>query len=338
MVLKIKKASVEKLGKQTIDIEDLGYPRFQKFVKDRLIVCTENSYVLHFDKNMNLIFQQNRIWTGYHIMFNENYDIWTYNAFYKFDKETNSYISVNLPQSVYSGSEALGNNYYWRMSSAVPTILEVYDLNGNKIKEIDLSEIPNIQPFTNAISNKDGTEYYGYSVYNPNIIVKVNIDGTYEVKDISSLGASWIEFISYIEDKKEFLLIINGIKIGLYNFETNTLEALHENNIPSFYYLKENVGISHNKRYVIFSIDIDKVKIVDLETKNYWIKDTSIEPDYVPAVYPIITDNGKGYIVFFDLAYYLYYEIRRFGDSRIVDTGIIYYDYPFSIDIVEFEV
>lgn len=338
MPLKIKKASVEKLGKQTLDIEEFGYPRFQKFVKDRLIVCTDHSYVLHFNKNMNIILQQYGLWAAYYVKFNENYDIKTYGNFYKFDRETNSYISIYLPPSINFDVEALGNNYYWRMSSAIPVKLEVYDLNGNRIREIDFSGNPDIQQFTRSISNKDGTEFYVWSYYNPNIFVKVNINGTYEVKDISELNAIWLDIVDYIEDTKTFIFIVNATKIGLYNYETNTFEVLHETDIPSFYYGKENIGISHNKRYVIFSIDVDKVKIVDLKTKNYWIKDISIEPDFIPVIFPIITDNGKGYIVFFDLANYVYYEIRRFRDKRIVDSGIFWYDYPSLIDIVEFEV
>jgi hypothetical protein len=176
MTLKIKRTSVERLGKEIEEIFDYGYPRWQKFIEDRLVAITDNNYVLHFSRKLELILSWNGVQWGYYNKFSKGLHFLTVsypNSYInKYIPEINSYAIVAVPPSVYMGTEVLGTKYYWRMSSAVPTKLQVFDLDGNLVREIDFTNIPEVQPFTHTFSNKEGSVFYGWSYYSPNYLVR----------------------------------------------------------------------------------------------------------------------------------------------------------------------
>ena len=335
MVFKTKKVSVEKLGKEKREIEDYGYPRWQKFVKDRLLTITEGGYVLHFDRNMNLLLSWYGVYWGYRIKFSKSFNFISisspYNYIHKYNPITNSYEIVNVPSSVHIGTEALGENYYWRMSSALPTKLEVYDLNGNLIREIDLSNVPDIQPFTHSFTNKDGSTFYGWSYYSPNYLIKVNVDGTYEVKDISHISPNWVDVVETDNDAKKVFIVFNNRSFGI--FDTDTLEfeeLVYAEDLYSVY-----CGVSKNLKYAIASVEKGMIKIFDLERKTSTTREVLFIPQYAKPAFPKITNDGKGYVVFHELTDILLIEFRRFQDNRLVDTDFTLYDYPYSVDVVE---
>jgi len=342
MTLKIKRTSVERLGKEIEEIFDYGYARWQKFIEDRLVVITDNSYVLHFNRKLELILSWNGVQWGYYHKFSKGLHFLTIsypNSYInKYIPETNSYTIATVPPSVYMGTEVLGTKYYWRMSSAIPTKLQVFDLDGNLIKEIDFSNIPEVQPFTHSFSNKEASTFYGWSYYSPNYLVRVNVDGSYQIKDISNLGiygfGYWLGIVEVDDEAKKVFLVLNARRFGMLDTETLNFEEIASvENLDA-----TNCGVSKNFKYAIVLIDYDKVKIFDLETKASIVKEIFFDATYSLPVFPKITSDGKGYAVFHELYYALISEVRRAKDNKLVDIVFMFYDYPYSIDITEFEV
>jgi Ca2+-binding EF-hand superfamily protein len=68
------------------------------------------------------------------------------------------------------------------------------------------------------------------------------------------------------------------------------------------------------------------------------IREIFFDATYSLPTFPKITSDGKGYVVFHELYYALISEVRRTKDNKLVDIAFMFYDYPYSIDITEFEV
>jgi hypothetical protein len=202
------------------------------------------------------------------------------------------------------------------------------------VREIDFTNIPEVQPFTHTFSNKEGSVFYGWSYYSPNYLVRVNVDGSYQIKDISNLSVYWLGIVEVDDEAKKVLLVLNSKRFGILDTETLNFEE-----IASVEELETiNCGVSKNFKYAIVLIDYDKVKIVDLETKASVVKEVIFDATGELPTFPKITNDGKGYVVFHELYYSLACEIRRMKDNKLVDIVFMFYDYPYSIDITEFEV
>lgn len=334
MVAKIKKVSVEKYGKSEEEIIHIGYPRWSYYspIYNRLMVIGDENRVIHLDKNNNIVLNQYIQSSTYGVKFSKGLSFYLTGCgiINKYNPNTNSYTSVNVPTSCYWGTEALGTNYYWVMTVAYPCKLEIYNLDGEKVNEIILE----IGLLTETISNVDGSVFFGWSYYDPSKLVIVNVNGNYEIKDISHLEVNWFRFVEIDKTEKKIFCIINNRKFGILDIETLEFDVLFE----SDYSVVDCVGFSKNYKYVVITYMPYKARVIDLDTRRY--EDIDLVNNAMESLpyYPRVTNDGKGLVVFHPINSVVYVEIRDIKKKTLIDGFFACFDYPSRFDVNEFEV
>lgn len=342
MPTKVRSVSYEKYGKKQIDVEDIGFTRFQHYsrLNKRYVVVSDYCIVLHFNNKNELVLRDNAFTSYYGLKFSQGLSFYAIGSgvISKYDPNTNRYTTVNVPASAYLGSEVIGIDYYVVMTRDFPPKLEFYDLDGNKVNEIDFSDSEVGNPFTTTWCNSRGDVFFGWSYYDPNKLVIAYLDGSFEVKDISHLSISWLEVVDTSLDGKIVYCVINSEKFGILNVDNLTFETL----FSFFLICKENVGVSSNYKYAVVTYMTEnyeyKARIIDLENKSY--KEVDLIYDGLNAApgYPSITTDENCLAVFHDFYMSFMGVIIDVKKNNPIDFFFGYLDYPYSFKINEFVV